>query len=286
MAKVAAGSEEAKRIDAALEKWRQGDLALDQTWFVHVGDTSRALTEAAEQGTGEEGVKALTSEVRGLVVITQTCDIVRECMMRPYVEVAPLVEVDEDVLRGVKRGQRPAYAFVPEMESQRLVADLDRVMTVEKSIVADWERTPGTTTDADARAFAQALARKRERFAFPDDFNALAKKLQKRLSEKHEKSNAEGEALRSLREIRVLATPSWDAETVEVFFWFIRDDEDLREDEHTAWDNHRKAWLKLVEAKGRYGQVEGVVVTLADMKALDYVDSDPLDLDHLSNAGT
>jgi hypothetical protein len=283
VAKVAAGSEEANRIDAALEKWRQGDLALDQTWFVHMGDPSSALTEAADQATGEEGVNALTSEVRGLVVITQTCDIVRECMMRPYVEVAPLVEVDDDVLRGVKRGQRPAYAFVPEMERQRLVADLDRVMTVEKSIVADWERTPGTTTDGDARAFAQALARKRVRFAFPDDFNALAKKLQKRLSEKHEKSNAEGEALRSLREIRVLASPSWDAETVEVFFWFIRDDE-LETFDGTSWDKLLDAWLALAGAHGRYTRVDGAVVTLGDMTALDYVDSDPLDLDHLSNA--
>lgn len=282
MAKVAAGSEEANRIDAALEQWRQGDLALDQTWFVHMGDPSCALTEAADQATGEEGVTALTSEVRGLVVITQTCDIVRGCMARPYIEVAPLIEVDEDSFRGVKRGQRPAYAFVHATESQRLVADLDRVMTVEKSVVAGWKRTPGPTTDADARAFAQALARKRERFAFPDEFTALAKKLQQRLSEKHEKNTPEGEALRSLREIRVLASPSWEAETVEVFFWFIRDDED----DVTAWDKHLEAWLKLVQANKQYTPIDGSVVTLADMTAQEYVDSDPLDLDHLSSAGT
>lgn len=42
-------------------------------------------------------------------------------------------------------------------------------MTVEKSIVAMWIRTPRYTHDADGRAFAQALARKRVRFAFPDE---------------------------------------------------------------------------------------------------------------------
>ena len=38
--------------------------------------------------------------------------------------------------------------------------DLDRVMTVEKSIVADWKRTPGWELDQEVREFAMALARK------------------------------------------------------------------------------------------------------------------------------
>ena len=38
-------------------------------------------------------------------------------------------------------------------------------------------------------------------------------------------------------------------------------------------------------AKGRFANVEGVVVTLADMTAEEYVNSDPLDLDYLSTRG-
>src|SRR5690606_14455031 len=131
-------------------------------------------------------------QVLGLVVITQTCDIVRSCTERPYVEVCPLVEVDDDRLREVQRGRRPAYGFVPLVADRKLVADLDRVMTVEKPVVAGWERTPGWGTDAEARSFALALARKRVRFAFPDDFTSLVRKLQKRLEEKHDRESVEG----------------------------------------------------------------------------------------------
>jgi hypothetical protein len=37
-------------------------------------------------------------QVLGLVVVTQSCDVVRSCTERPYVEVCPLVEVDDDPL--------------------------------------------------------------------------------------------------------------------------------------------------------------------------------------------
>jgi len=40
------------------------------------------------------------------------------------------------------------------------------------------------------------------------------------------KQTDEGRALRALREIRVSAGPSWDAETVSLMFWFIRDEND------------------------------------------------------------
>lgn len=282
MATLAPDSDETKRIDAALREWRQGDLALEEFWFVHVGDGAAPLTAAAAEAAG--GAQALTSEVLGLVVLTQTCDIVRSCVTRPYVEVAPLVRVSEDDLHQVKRGRRPAHATLPALEKDLLVADLDRVMTVEKSIVASWKRTPGFTRDADGRAFAQALARKRVRFAFPDDFTLLAKKLQARLGDKHDKNTDEGRGLRALREIRVCASPSWDAPSTEIFFWFIRDDADATF-EGKSWADLLKDWLKLVPATGRFTSLDGQVATLQEMTAQDYVDSDPLDLDHLSTIG-
>jgi hypothetical protein len=282
VATLAPDSDETKRIDASLREWRQGDLALEEFWFVHVGDGAAPLTAAAAEAAG--GAQALTSEVLGLVVLTQTCDIVRSCVTRPYVEVAPLVRVSEDDLHQVKRGRRPAHATLPALEKDLLVADLDRVMTVEKSIVASWKRTPGFTRDSDGRAFAQALARKRVRFAFPDDFTLLAKKLQARLGNKHDKNTDEGRGLRALREIRVCASPSWDAPSTEIFFWFIRDDADATF-EGKSWADLLKDWLKLVPATGRFTSLDGQVATLQEMTAEDYVDSDPLDLDHLSTIG-
>ena len=126
--------------------------------------------------------------------------------------------MDQDEVHRIERGHRPRYAIVTAVRARKLVADLDRAMTVEKSILATWTRTPGFSTDIEARQFAQALARKRARFAFPDDFNDLVKKLQSRIDDKHDRLSDEGRALRALREIRVTGSPSWDDLSVEVFF--------------------------------------------------------------------
>ena len=284
MASLAPDSEEVRRIDAALSEWRQGDLALDESWFIHAGDPSLPLSEAAALAE-EKGIQALTSEVEGLVVVTQTCDIVRSCTNRPYVEVVPLVRVSDKERLIIQRGHRPAYAPLPAMQERHLVADFDRVMTVEKSIVAGWVRTPGCTSDVDSRMFALALARKRARFAFPDDFTALVRKLHSRLVDKHDKRTDEGRALRALREIRVQATPAWDAQAVSIFLWFIRSSKQV-DFEGKNWADLLKYWLALVPTSGRYSVVEGQVVALEDMTAAEHVDSDPLDLDYLSSLET
>jgi hypothetical protein len=118
----------------------------------------------------------------------------------------------------------------------------------------------GWADDGEGRAFARALERKRVRYAFPDDFDELVQKLADRISEKHEKNSVEGRALRSLREILVAAAPSWDAEAVELMFWFIRDDRDATF-EGQDWSAPLEKWLQLVPKSGRYVRVEGQVAT-------------------------
>lgn len=274
--------EKRNAVDAAIRNWRQGDYVLGKQWFVYRLDLAIPLTEAAMEAA-KQGADLAETEVRGLVIVSQTCDIVRSCIDRPYVEVAPLVEVDAEALATIERGRRPRYAFVPGLADSFLVADLDRVMTVEKALLVRWNRVPGCETDQDARNFAQALARKRTRFAFPDDFTRFASKLQNRLQDKHDKRSGEGDALRALREIRVRAAPSWDHDVVDVFFWFIRNGEDRSFMARAqSGDQFLEAWLRLVPASGRFKPVNGVVITLDDLTARDYVESDPLDLDHLS----
>ena len=268
-------------VDHVLSAWRQGDCVLGEHWFAHRLDKSFAVTDAGRVAA-EADADLAEQQVLGLVVVKQTCDVVRSCTERPYVEVCPLVEVDDGRLREIQRGRRPSYAFVPLVAERKLAADLDRVMTVEKPLVATWERTPGWTTDAEARAFAPALARKRVRFAFPDDFTKLVRKLQKRLEEKHDRESVEGRALGALREIRVSAAPSWDAASCELSFWFVRNGEDV-DCEGKGWGDLVESWLKLAPESGRFTKIYGQVTTLEDLRAADYVDSDPLDLDHLSS---
>ena len=269
----------AKRIDAALEAWRQGDVAMDAGVFVHVADGDAPLTDVAAEGA--PGINVIQETTEGVVVLSQTCDIVRGCVRKPFIEVAPLVEVEEKEAHEIERGYRPNYAIIPALRARRLVADLDRVMTVEKGVVAAWSRTPGCTTDEQVRTLATALARKRARFAFPDEFNELVRKLQSHIQKRHDKGSDEGRALQALREIRVLASPSWDDANVEVFFWFVRQDADETFD-GKSWDKPLEQWTKLVPADGKFTKVEGVVVALRDMTAQEYVESDALDLDFLS----
>lgn len=135
--RLAHGSPEIERIDAALSEWRQGDIAAEEYWFIHAADSSLPLTSESA-AVGPDGIQSITSEVEGLVVITQSCDIVRPYNERRFIEASPLVEVPELQIREIERGRRPAYAFVPAVRECLLVADLDRVMTVEKAVVAGY----------------------------------------------------------------------------------------------------------------------------------------------------
>jgi hypothetical protein len=270
------------QVDTNLKDWCQGDCVLGEQWFVYRFNPQCPLTTDSADVAQEE-VDLTESKVKGFTVITQTCDIVRSCADRPFIEVAPLVEVDEQRLYEIQRGKRPQYAYISGIAEHKLAADLDRVMTVEKAVVSKWQRIPGCQNDQDIRALQQALARKRTRFAFPDDFTQFANKLQRRMQDKHDKKESpEGSALRALREIRVRAEPSWDESEVHLMFWFIRH-EQQNQFQGIDWDLFLEQWLKLIPKAGRFKRVEGLVVSLEDMTAKDYVESDPLDLDHLSS---
>lgn len=276
MPPLGAEDDRAKKIDLALRQWRQGDVALGPKWLTYIADGDAPLSQQSE---AEQGLHAVTIEApEGVAVVTQTCDIVRACTARPFMHVAPLRKVDAAVASEVARGMRPHYVSIASQDA--LVADLDLITTVEKSVVATWERTPGWTRENDLRWFAEALARKDSRFAFPNDFSTAVKKLQARIREKHNRDSEEGAALRALREIRVTATPAWASDNVDVFLTFVR--HDTPEAARFRWDGHLEGWLALCEPYGTVRRIEGRVSTLDGMNAREYVESDQLDLDHLS----
>lgn len=266
-----------------------------RTWLFHRINFQTSLTPDYASLEQEEP-DIVESEVKGFTIVTQTCDIVRACDERPFIEVSPLIEVNDQFLKKfdfkrtkenfldeIQKGKRPHFAYIEGIAELHLIVDLDRVMTVEKSVVSDWHRIKGCKNDQEARAFGKALARKRMRFAFPDDFTELAKKLRNRMGEKHDKNSNEGEALRSLLEIRIRAEPSWDAEEVNLMFWFIRDEEQ-NNFKGVEWHKFRTQWLGLIPESGRFKNIEASVVALEDMTAKEYIESDQLDLEHLSSA--
>ena len=146
--------------------------------------------------------------------------------------------------------------------------------------MAVWERIEGCRTDNETHRLSLALARKRARTAFPNDSVAFARPLMDRMSGKHDRQSDEGRALRPLREIRVGAAPSWDADAVELMCWFIRNDDEPAF--QTGLGALPNSSAQPQSTSGRFVRVDGVVLTLDDLTARDYVESDPLDLDHLS----
>ena len=269
------------RIDEALQAWRQGDCVLGRQWFLFRLEVDAPLTEEAA-AAADEGADAGEAEVGGFMVATQTCDIVRRCSERPFIEVCPLVEVDSELSNEIQFERRPSYAFLPGVADLGLVADLDRVMTVEKAVVARWDRRQGCRDDRDIRRLSRALVRKRARVAFPDDFVALASSLMRRISSKYDKGSDEGRALRALREIRVRAAPAWEAARIALTFWFLRNEDDPGFGGRGGED-YLALWMKRLPAGGRFTSIDGLVQTLDDLTAREYLESDPLDLDHLSD---
>jgi hypothetical protein len=151
-------------------------------------------------------------------------------------------------------------------------------MTIEKGILVGLPRVQGVTTDAEIRAFAAALARKRVRFAFPNAFVDLMKPLSGLLQKRYGKDSDEGHHVSALYEIRVSAQPSWTDNSISLFFWFIKGAEPVKPE----WDKWVGRWLALVKPTATYTTIEGVAVRLDDMTARDYVESEHLDLDQLS----
>ena len=161
-----------------------------------------------------ENLTSVGSKVPGLVVVSQTCDIIKPCTEWPYVQLAALQKVENSFFKEVRKGLRPTFASLPAIEAEHLVANFELLMTVEKSVLADIPKSSvvhGVRNNAKARAFAEGISRKFSRFAFPDDFVAAVREIQARLKQKHGKDSPEGDAYRVLREIRVVATPKWEA---------------------------------------------------------------------------
>jgi len=282
-----ATTEEIALINAAMENWRQGDFFLSEDlFFIHLADLTRPLTPEADEVASERSaagdtleVEGVASAVTGYVVITQTCDIVRDCKARSYVELSPLVEVKPSTVNETRLLRRPAFAFVPGASDKNLVADLDRIVTAEKSFLSDFYRTAGCKDDSERRAFADALARHRTRPAFPDDFNDCMGPVRDHLKKIHRGTDAEGLLIQSVGEIRICASPNWDAEQISIVVWFILSPESASPS--TDISPYINKWLALFGASKRY-DLQAVVCRLEDMKASDYVGSDRLDLDQLS----
>jgi hypothetical protein len=281
--------EEIQQIDASLRAWRQGDIVFGaELPAVHLAHLAVPVTAAATE-LAAEAVQAgdaldlavVSRDFEGFMIVSQTCDIVRSVASREFVELCPLVTVGHAQLGQVRSGRMPRYLSCSGLGEQPLAADLDQVTTIEKSLLVRFNehRVSGIVDDDEGRRLASALARKRARAALPNEFVAYLGPLQKRVKEKHGKQTPEGEFLATMREIRTAAHPNWSAAQVEVDMMFLFNG--LDEIPADA-DAQVEALINRLPASETY-LVSGRALSLEQLTAAQYITSDALDLDALSD---
>src|SRR5262249_51221651 len=137
-------------------------------------------------------------------------------------------------------------------------------------------------TDQEGATCADARARKRRRFAFPDDFNAGLRRFRDRIRRMEGKGTPAGRVIEALDEIRVQVSPEWGAAKVTVFFWFLLEPDKISDFEAT----HQivRDWMSAINLSGAFVLADPAfeIVEPRDMTVDHYQASHALDYDDLS----
>jgi hypothetical protein len=166
---------------------------------------------------------AIRSKARQVVVITQTCDIIRPPDRRPYLQVADLIRIsDANIAKRYAEGETPRYVAVPEVGAD-MFADLDRIMTLDKRLIADCPHHAGVAADQIAiRRFGQSVARNFGRYPFPNYFIESVEPLRSRILRRWDKAESpEGKVLADLVQIRVQPVPDESSSDTDLTLVFI-----------------------------------------------------------------
>lgn len=145
----------------------------------------------------------------GLVIVaTQSCDTVRELAIEPYVQVAPIVDVDQAVWARSRAGRlSPRYFALPQnlegvaapVVDIRLIATVDKRLVLENTLPFVSELAPELRGP-----FAIWLGRRFARYAFSDELETdLLNPLRKRLGDRYEVPGPEGALVRSVEGVFV-----------------------------------------------------------------------------------
>ena len=261
-------------LDEPLKHWRQGDFALDVGGFLFAGKA---------EGDDRFDAEEITDNIVGLVVISQTCDIVRRTGERSLVAVCPLIKVPAAELSTVRKGRRPYLTDIENTDSE-VIADLRRVMSVHKDVVQTWTRQAGFTNDITRLRFAAALERKFGQFAFPDDFHQATKIFHERVWSRHSKPESEpGKVYRSLVQIRFGAEPNWTAEKRKINVVAIMKGKDNREVDRTIISKELDSILDKIEWPNGYAWADPnfILGTAKELTAEDIILSQRGDFDFL-----
>lgn len=256
-----------------LREWRQGDYSLDIPQVL--------LASSFEDGD----LVPVGGEAVGLAVLSQTCDIVNWGPGREYVAVAPLVEASETLISNARRGTSPAFALLENPPVPGVVIDLGQVMSLHKSVLARLDRREGFASESSRHRFADSLARKYGRFAFPDAFaEGVLAPLRKRLQKGHGKDSQQGRAFASIDCVRVVAVPSWDCGTASVGFRFVLASPDRLQEPRDIVAAAVTKLLKGIDWPEGFRPLDPLftLMTTDEMSASDWIESQEVDWGYIS----
>lgn len=184
---------------------------------------SQELARELDEGDVVAGGFNIAQEaVSGIVVVTQTCDLVRDWQKRPFVQVAPISIIAPEArvsrMAEIKRWKSTRYLYLPALEQDWMVAELDRVFTLEKGVLEAWRerRIHCCRTEEESHLLSQTVRRYYSRPALPNSFCDGVLGLQDLFEKKHDKNPSgqkgfhPGACLRSLEMVLVKASPRWE----------------------------------------------------------------------------
>lgn len=256
-----------------LADWRQGDFVCGSHGFVCLGSDGKTV-----------GAKTIGIDALGYVLISQSCDIVRRTSGRDFVAVCPLIRIDEEKSKAAKKGRLP-YMISVESAGAFVYADLRRVMSVEKDVLATWQRNVGFSTEKDRLKFAAALERKFGQFAFPDEFDAATKSFKEKVWSRYDKNSPFNPIYKSLKQIRFGADPDWEtSDSKRIFCVAVLSDQlengVTREDVSKSLNNEFDAieWPEGYE----WNDPRLLLQTARDLTGEDLISTQRADFDFLS----
>lgn len=254
-----------------LKEWRQGDLIL----------APFSLPVVSARDDEQSKIVRLIAE-HGVAIVSQSCDVVKGTENCPYVQVAPLIPVEEDEASQILRGKRPRLVIIPGLEGKGLAIDLDACATVHKDAIASEKRFCGCPDDGAQACLGKALARHRGRFAFPDDFNdEVAAPIAEWISEKYKKQSPQGDLIQSIVEVRV-TTDNWANPGFLTLHLLCNNP--LPAVWPKEWHDAIERVAQKASASKKYPDVDIVLTTFDEISAAEYRASFELDWDGLSTS--
>jgi len=266
---------ELKELRAALAPWRQGDFTIS------TGEFPVAFLNE------NEVIEAGWDTVQGLVVVSQTCDIVNAIDLDDVVVVAPMVEVTEGLLESIKFGTTTVGAVIEHSLLPTDVADLRYLATIRKTSLVKMERKGGFSSEQTRDVFVNALERRYGRFAFPDSLsNGPVITIRNRAKSLRKKDSPKANVYKSLRSVRLAAAPDFDTPGARIQFLLVLNDppqvfakaEDIIEELESQAKADRFDWPAAFEKETPLFRV----VTMDSLSAREWDSSRHVDLDFIS----